>query len=50
MAGKVYTSTTSFKPPQNKLPTKPKVSYTVSVDNSNNEGRTKNRRVEFELE
>jgi hypothetical protein len=41
MAGKVYTSTTSFKPPQNKLPTKPKVSYTVSVDNSNNEGITR---------
>jgi hypothetical protein len=41
MAGKVYTSTTSFKPPQNKLSTKPKVSYTVSVDNRNNEGITR---------
>lgn len=41
MAGKLYQSTTSFKPPQNKLSTKPKVSYRVSVDDTNNEGITR---------
>lgn len=41
MAGKIYQSTASFKPPANKLPTATKVSYSVSVDNTNNQGITK---------
>ena len=41
MASKIYKSTTSFKPPQDKLPTGLKVSYSVSVDDSDNKGITK---------
>ncbi|MGA0083497.1 MAG: hypothetical protein ACO3H5_07630, partial [Candidatus Nanopelagicales bacterium] len=40
MAGKLYEATSSFKPPQDKLKTEPRVSYSVSVDDRNGEGKT----------
>jgi hypothetical protein len=40
MAGQYYSSTSNFKPPQDKLKTEPGESYSVEIDDRNNEGKT----------
>lgn len=40
MANNYYSSTSNFKPPKEKLPTKLKISYSVEIDDRNGKGQT----------